>query len=79
MSGAAVRPGQRLLERENVLLLLVPVGHVTGAATEAKQRFVVVRCGGVLGVLVEADLALGQHTVEVGPRPAVVRGQTAPP
>lgn len=64
--------GQLLLEREDVLLLLVPVGDVTGAAAEAKQRFVVVRCGGALGVLVEAHLALRQHTVEVRPRPAVV-------
>lgn len=55
------------LEREDVLLLLVAVGDVAVAVGEAEQRLVVVRRRGVLGVLVETELPLVQHAVQVDP------------
>ena len=67
---------QFLLECEDIFLLLVPVGDVAGTAAEAKKRLVVVRCGGVLGVLVETKLTLIQHAVQVHPRSAVMWERT---
>lgn len=43
------------------------------AVGQVKQRLVVVGRAGVLGVLVEADLAFVQDAVQVDPGPAVVQ------
>lgn len=57
----------RLLEREDVLLLLVAIGDVAVAVGEVEQRLVVVGRRGVLGVLVETQLPFIQHAVQVDP------------
>lgn len=57
----------RLLEREDVLLLLVAIGDVAVAVGEVEQRLVVVGGRGVLGVLVETQLPFIQHAVQVDP------------
>lgn len=64
---------ENILEREDVLLLLVAVGDVAVAVGEVEQRLAVVSRRGVLGILVEAHLPFVQHAVQVDPRPAVVR------
>lgn len=56
-----------LLEREDVLLLLVAVGDVAVAVGQVEQRLIVVGRGGVLGVLVETHLPFVQHAVQVDP------------
>lgn len=56
-----------LLEREDVLLLLVAIGDVAVAVGEVEQRLVVVGRRGVLGVLVETQLPFIQHAVQVDP------------
>lgn len=61
-----------LLEREDVFLLLVPVGDITVAVGEVDRWFVVVGCIGVLRILIEAHLPFVQHAVQVDPGPAVV-------
>lgn len=45
------------------------------AVAEVEHGLVVVRCGGVLSVLIEAYLSFVQHTVQVDPGSAVVGGK----
>lgn len=47
------------------------------AVAEVEHGLVVVRCGGVLSVLIEAYLSFVQHTVQVDPGSAVGGGNGA--
>lgn len=62
-----------VLECEDILLLFVTIVDVTGTTAQVDKWLVVVRCGGVLRILVEAQLTFIQHTVQIDPRSAVVR------
>lgn len=55
------------LQRKDVLLLLVAVGDVAVAVAQVELRLIVVGRAGVLGVLVEANLAFVQDAVQVDP------------
>lgn len=61
-----------VLESEDILLLFVTIVDITGTTAQVDKRLVVVRCGGVLRILIEAQLTFIQHTVQVHPRSAVV-------
>lgn len=55
-------------ECEDILLLFVTIVDVTGTTAQVDKWLVVVRCGGILRILVEAQLTFIQHAVEIDPR-----------
>ncbi len=70
--GKANESSNEVLESEDILLLFVTIVDITGTTAQVDKRLVVVRCGGVLRILIEAQLTFIQHTVQVHPRSAVV-------
>lgn len=70
--GKANKKASEVLEREDILLLFVTIVDITGTTAQVDKRLVVVRCGGVLRVLIEAKLTFIQHAVQVHPRSAVM-------
>lgn len=73
--GKANESADEVLEGEDILLLFVTNVDITGTTAQVDKRLVVVRCGGVLRILIEAQLTFIQHTVQVHPRSAVVCGR----
>ncbi len=61
-----------VLESEDILLLFISTVDIAGTTAQVDKRLVAVRCGGVLCILIEAQLTFIQHTVQVHPRSAVV-------
>lgn len=70
--GKANESANEVLESEDILLLFVTIVDITGTTAQVDKRLVVVRCGGVLRILIEAQLTFIQYTVQVHPRSAVV-------
>lgn len=70
--GKANESSNEVLESEDILLLFVTIVDITGTTAQVDKRLVVVRCGSVLRILIEAQLTFIQHTVQVHPRSAVV-------
>lgn len=62
----------KILEFEDVFLLLVVAGHLAGGAVQVEERLSPVGAppGVRLGVLVEPQVPLAQDAVEVHPGPA---------
>lgn len=58
-----------------MLLFLVVTSHLAGGLVEAEQWLPTMRTPGcrALGVLVEAQLSLAEHTVQTHPRPGATR------
>lgn len=65
--GKANKSANKVLESEDILLLFVTIVDITGTTAQVDKRLVVVRCGGVLRILIEAQLTFIQHTVQVHP------------
>lgn len=69
---------QHLLNDEDILLLLVAHGRVEGAGAQVHRRLLVVRGAVVACVLVEGQLSLFEHAVDVHPGLTVEgRGHTS--
>lgn len=49
-----IKKNSEVLKREDILLLFVTIVDITGTAAQVDKRLIVVRCGGVLRVLIEA-------------------------